>query len=91
MDLDFVIKAIMNSHAEYVDVALGDFRFIRGTKTFDDLMNGTGMARYRAFIAKNRKLLSLADRLTLAGGELSSIKIQTKLSSPHSIGFVILL
>ena len=63
MDLDFVLKAIKNSHAEYVDVALGNFRFIRGTKTFEDFKNGNGMARYGAFIAENRKLLSPADRL----------------------------
>lgn len=65
MDLDFLIKAIMNSHTEYVDVALGNFRFIRGTKTFDDLKNGSGMTRYRAFIDKNRKMLSPADRLAV--------------------------
>ncbi len=65
MDLDFVIKAIKNSHAIYVDVALGNFRFIRGTKTFDDFKNGNGMSRYKTFIDKNRKLLSPVDRLTV--------------------------
>jgi glycosyltransferase involved in cell wall biosynthesis len=63
MDIDFVIKAVMNSHAEYVDVALGNFRFIQGTKTFEDFRNGNGMARHWAFIDKNRKLLSPMDRM----------------------------
>ena len=65
MDLDFLIKAINNSHAKYVDTDLGNFRFISGTKTFDDFKNGNGMTRYRSFIAKNRKLLGPADRFTM--------------------------
>lgn len=63
MDLDFVIKAILNCHAEYVDIALGNFRFIRGTKTFEDFKNGNGTERFSAFIDKGRQLLSPADRL----------------------------
>jgi glycosyltransferase involved in cell wall biosynthesis len=65
MDLDFIIKAIRNSHAEYIDIALGNYRFIQGTKTFEDFKNGSGWARYRSFIKKNRKFLSSKDKLNV--------------------------
>lgn len=65
MDLEFILKAIMNCHAKYVDVALGNFRYIHGTKTFDDFKNGAGVARYRYFINKNRKLLNPMDRMVV--------------------------
>lgn len=65
MDLDFILKAIMNSHTEYVDITLGNFRFIRGTKTFEDFKNGNGIPRYLAFIEKNRMLLNPMDKLTV--------------------------
>lgn len=65
MDLDFIIRAIMSSHVEYVDMALGNFRFIRGTKTFEDFKNGSGKARYHAFIKKNRNRLSRMDKLSV--------------------------
>jgi glycosyltransferase involved in cell wall biosynthesis len=39
MDLDFIIRVIRCAHVRYVDETWGNFRFIRGTKTFQSKEN----------------------------------------------------
>jgi glycosyltransferase involved in cell wall biosynthesis len=34
MDLDFLLRAVRTAHVKYVDETWGNFRYIRGTKTF---------------------------------------------------------
>jgi glycosyltransferase involved in cell wall biosynthesis len=40
MDLDFIIRAVKTAHVQYVDETWGNFRYIRGTKTFESRENG---------------------------------------------------
>jgi len=65
MDLDFILKAIKRSHAEYVNVALGNFRYIQGAKTFEDMKSGSSQTRFRELIDNHRKQLDPADRLAV--------------------------
>jgi glycosyltransferase involved in cell wall biosynthesis len=39
MDLDFLLRAVRSAHIKYVDETWGNFRYIRGTKTFQSKEN----------------------------------------------------
>jgi len=65
MDIDFILKAVKNSHTEYADILLGNYRFIEGTKTFLDSNDGSGDDRFKALINKHIKSLRLSKRLTI--------------------------
>ena len=77
MDIDFILKALLVAHCTYIDKVLGNYRYIPGTKTYDDLHNGTGDARFKELIAKHKKHLPWKDRLYTsclsASGKLSKI------------------
>lgn len=66
MDIDFIIKAVTKCHTEYVDIILGNYRFIEGTKTFLDSRNGTADERFRALINKHVKTLPIKNKLIIS-------------------------
>lgn len=65
MDIDFILRAIKNSHAEYVDVQLGNYRYIEGTKTFIDSSDGKGNKRFMKLINNHINTLEFGDRLSI--------------------------
>ena len=65
MDLDFIIRAAMYLKPVYVDKELGNFRYIEGTKTFEDMKSDSGNKRYRQLIERYRKKLPLEKRLKI--------------------------
>lgn len=48
MDVHFIFKAVQHACVTYVDKTLGNFRFWEGTKTFDDVRNGTNAPRLKS-------------------------------------------
>lgn len=55
MDLDFIIRALEVAHVEYRNELWGNFRYLKGTKTYDDKLLGTAAAREKQIIAYHLK------------------------------------
>jgi glycosyltransferase involved in cell wall biosynthesis len=65
LDLDFILRASMHLKPVYVDKGFGNFRYIEGTKTFDDMKYDSGKNRFRQLIKKYRKKLPWGKRLKI--------------------------
>jgi len=65
LDLDFILRAAMHLTPCYVDKVLGNFRYVKGTKTFEDMKCGSGEKRFRQLITKYRKKSPLSKRLKI--------------------------
>jgi glycosyltransferase involved in cell wall biosynthesis len=65
LDLDFVLRAAMHLTPCYVDKEFGNFRYIKGAKTFEDMKRGSGEKRFRQLIKKYRKKSPLSKRLKI--------------------------
>jgi glycosyltransferase involved in cell wall biosynthesis len=63
MDLDFLLKAVQVAHVQYLDQTLGNYRFIPGTKTFNDIHAGTHCDRAKQLLASYKRKLPLFQRL----------------------------
>jgi glycosyltransferase involved in cell wall biosynthesis len=59
MDLDFLLRAVQVAHVQYLDQTLGNYRFIQGTKTFNDIHAGTHSDRARQLLDRYRKRLPI--------------------------------
>ena len=46
LDLDFIMRMINNAKIKYVNLVFGNYRFISGTKTYEDIKNGESYNRY---------------------------------------------
>jgi len=57
LDLDFIFRAVQAAKVKYVDETWGNYRFIEGTKTFED--HKRGESDKRAAALNNRHLESL--------------------------------
>jgi glycosyltransferase involved in cell wall biosynthesis len=67
MDLDFWLRAVgATDSILYVDEIFGNYRLIRGTKTFQDLQAGTAGPRFEALLRKHRKELPWRARYRIA-------------------------
>jgi len=55
LDLDFLLRAVQAAHTVYIDQTWGNYRFIRGTKTYEDMKNGTSYERVRNLLIMYRK------------------------------------
>lgn len=65
MDLDFLLKAVRAASVKYVDVTLGNYRRIEGTKTVSNLENGRNMRLVRSLIRSHRRSLPPLQRLLI--------------------------
>ena len=65
MDLDFLLKAVQVANIKYVDELWGNHRRFEGTKTFEDLENGTAYHRVSNLLKKYRKKLSIIQRIKI--------------------------
>lgn len=57
MDIDFLLRAIPSSNVHYVDRVFGNYRYVDGTKTFQDMRNGTGGPRFQSLLDRYRQQL----------------------------------
>ncbi|MFH1079360.1 MAG: glycosyltransferase family 2 protein [Pseudomonadota bacterium] len=65
LDIDFIIRAAMYLKPFYVDKGFGNFRYIKGTKTFEDMKCDSGKKRFRQLIKKYRRKLPFGKRLKI--------------------------
>lgn len=65
MDLDFILQAVQVANVKYVNQNWGNYRYIQGTKTFDDAINGQNIERYQKLLNNYSKTLPIMDRLNL--------------------------
>ena len=55
MDVHFVFKAVQNANVTYVDRTWGNYRYLEGTKTFDDVQSGMNPVRVTAITRHYRQ------------------------------------
>jgi len=65
MDLDFIIRAVAASQVYYFDELWGNYRYLPGTKTYQDDQSGINGKRISALVASYRRQLPLYQRLPL--------------------------
>lgn len=68
MDLDFILKAVQVATVKYVNETWGNFRMLKGTKTFSDRKDGQGHSRKQYVLKAYRKNLPLFQRWRVAVG-----------------------
>lgn len=66
MDLDFILRAFKVAKIKYTNEVFGNFRFIRGTKTFEAKINEKNDYHVQQVLAKYRQNLSYVDNLYIA-------------------------
>lgn len=54
MDIDFIFKAVQHAHVTYVNKMFGNYRYLEGTKTFNDCKSGNNPIRVRAIAKEYR-------------------------------------
>ena len=64
-DLDFLFKAVKAAHIYYYDETWGNYRFFKGTKTFDDHERGLAKERAHNFREQFINSLPLFQRLNI--------------------------
>lgn len=62
MDIDFIFKAIQEANVKYIDETWGNFRLIKGTKTFTAMNNDIHLNNLRRIFRKYIKKLPLLQR-----------------------------
>jgi len=62
LDIDFILRAVQVANVIYFDEFWGNYRFLRGSKTFDDEKRAE---RYRAILRKYEKKLPLEQRMLI--------------------------
>jgi glycosyltransferase involved in cell wall biosynthesis len=58
MDLDFLLRAVQVAHVKYVDEIWGNYRYIPGTKTFNDITEGSSRDRAQRIFHHYKQRLS---------------------------------
>ena len=66
LDIDFLIRAVQAAHVTYLDEFWGNYRFIEGTKTFQDTQNNLCTRRFASTLNEYRKQLALHLRILIA-------------------------
>ena len=62
MDLDFLLRAVRSCNVVYVDETWGNYRLIKGAKTFEDKKVGNNEQRSKDLRAKHLMQLSIIQR-----------------------------
>ena len=63
MDIEFLLRAVTVAHIRYVDEFWGNFRFIEGTKTYEDKKSGGNHERIELLLESYIKRLTLLKRM----------------------------
>lgn len=66
MDIDFILRAVQAANVKYIDETWGNFRYLEGTKSFEDARSGRGMKRYDELLVTYRQKLPIILRLYLS-------------------------
>ncbi|TFI55181.1 glycosyltransferase [Mastigocladus laminosus UU774] len=66
MDLDFILRAVQMATVRYVDETWGNFRVIKGTKSFNSDLNGQTVPRINKLLEKYCKQLPLLRQWEIA-------------------------
>lgn len=66
MDIDFLIRAVQTAHVTYYDEFWGNYRFIEGTKTFQDTADNLCTQRFEATLHKYKKQLPVRRQMIIA-------------------------
>lgn len=65
MDLEFLLNATRKAHIRYVDETFGNYRYLEGTKTFEDDKSGKNELRVKRIREAHRRKLTLLGRIKL--------------------------
>lgn len=77
MDLDFLLRAVQIAHVKYFNETWGNFRYIRGTKTYQEIENGSNRKHKKELFLKYQKELPLNQKLSVKiMFSLSNIELQ---------------
>jgi glycosyltransferase involved in cell wall biosynthesis len=63
MDLDFLLRAVEHANVVYFNEIWGNFRFIEGTKTYEDRKKDIAFGRMKKIFQKYRKNLQFSKRI----------------------------
>ena len=66
LDIDFLIRALQAAHITYQDEFWGNYRFIEGTKTFQDMQNLLCVQRLDVLMNKYKKELPCRQQMLIA-------------------------
>ncbi len=66
MDLDFILRAVQVATVKYVNEIWGNFRVIKGTKSFNSDLSGQTEPRIKRMLDKHCRQLSLFKKLEIA-------------------------
>jgi len=66
MDIDFILRAVQSATVKYIDETFGNYRYIKGTKTYMDYQSDQGSIRLKMLLEKYKKNLPVAQKLKLA-------------------------
>jgi glycosyltransferase involved in cell wall biosynthesis len=65
MDTDFLFRAVQVANIKYVDETWGNFRYVRGTKSFDNAEAGNFQKEYQKLIRSYIKDLPMPQRISM--------------------------
>jgi len=81
LDLDFILKAVQCAHVCYINETWGNFRFIAGTKTFEDnLAPHQAEGREQRVLDAFYRRLPFSDKMYVKGGRFYNKSKQTLVS-----------
>jgi hypothetical protein len=63
MDVDFLLRAVQVAHIMYVDEVWGNFLFVKGTKTYEDMQSDLAFKHLKKLYQKYRKNLDPLSRV----------------------------
>jgi len=70
MDIHFIFKAVQQANVVYVNQTFGNYRYLEGTRTFEDVKNGMNPVRVRKITEDYRKQLPAHLRARLSLSEI---------------------
>lgn len=65
LDIDFILRAVQSATVKYIDETLGNYRYIKGTKTYKDYQSNRGIIRLKMLLDKYKNNLSVTQKLKL--------------------------
>jgi glycosyltransferase involved in cell wall biosynthesis len=66
MDLDFILKAVQSANVKYINETLGNYRYLEGTKTYNDDKSGENTIRVKAIINAHREKMPAFRQLKIS-------------------------
>jgi glycosyltransferase involved in cell wall biosynthesis len=88
LDTDFILRAVQHASIKYFDEIWGNYRLIKGTKTYNDIADGKIDKRYHDILQSYRNNLSFFAKIKIAAVSrtytfLRAVKYQLKKMLPY--------